>query len=242
VRQLKSAVRGVARSTGFEIRRAGGTGRTMTDALQQLRRVGLAPNTIIDVGVAYGTPQLYSTFPEPTYLLVEALAEFEPDLKTLLATKVRGTYAIAVAGATSGTANLTVRGGGSTLYREADNSDAAAQIRQVPMVTIDELCRERALRGPYLMKVDVQGAELEVLAGALDVLRDTEAVVLEISLFELLLGIPVFATVIAAMSDYGFAAYDLFEGLARPADGALAQIDVAFVKTTGRFREHQGFR
>jgi FkbM family methyltransferase len=214
----------------------------MEDALQHLRRVGLKPSTIIDVGVAFGTPELYRVFPEPTYLLIEPLAEFEPNLKALLSTQIRGSYELAAAGAAPGVINMALRGEASSAYRDIDRSNAAAQTRQVPVTTLDDLCEQRALTGPYLVKVDVQGAELEVLAGAKTTLIETEVVILEVSLFQLSEGIPQFADVVQTMDGYGFATYDLFEGLARPADGALAQIDMAFVKTAGRLRQYQGFR
>jgi hypothetical protein len=39
------------------------------------------------------------------------------------------------------------------------------------------------------------------------------------------------------MKDRGFVAYDLFGAHTRPLDGALAQVDIVFVKERGRFRQ-----
>jgi FkbM family methyltransferase len=214
----------------------------MNDALEQLRRVGLRPSAVIDVGVANGTPDLYRVFPEPTYLLVEPMVEFESTLKATLRSQIRGTYALTAVGAATGRIALTVRGSDSSAYREVDRSDRAVESRTVPVNTLDALCAERELRGPYLLKVDVQGGELEVLAGARRILRETEAIILEVSLLQALVGIPVLADVVQAMDDYGFAVYDLFGGHFRPVDGALTQIDLVFVKTIGRFRRYQGYR
>jgi hypothetical protein len=38
------------------------------------------------------------------------------------------------------------------------------------------------------------------------------------------------------MADAGWVAYDVYGGHLRPLDGALAQLDMAFVKRDGRFR------
>ena len=46
----------------------------------------------------------------------------------------------------------------------------------------------KSLHGPYLLKIDVQGAELDVLEGAQNLLKDTEAVVLEVSMFGFMAG------------------------------------------------------
>jgi hypothetical protein len=109
--------------------------------------------------------------------------------------------------------------------------------REVPMVTIDDLCAQRNLRGPYLLKVDVQGAELRVLSGARRVLEQTEAVILETALLGALLDGPEAWDVMDWMKQAGFVIYDLYEFQYRPLDGALCQIDVVFVKENGKFRE-----
>src|SRR5690349_20367910 len=52
---------------------------------EPFRRHGYAPATVIDVGVAAGTPVLYEAFPDAYHVLVEPLAEFEPALQALVA-------------------------------------------------------------------------------------------------------------------------------------------------------------
>jgi FkbM family methyltransferase len=241
-RSLRPMLGWVSKVTGYELRRAGSIGRTMQDALIHLRQIGLRPNTIIDVGVGHGTPELYSIYPEPTYLLVDANSEFEPSLKALVSKQLRGQYVIAAAGSRSGSATLISRGEGSSLYREVDQSDASAEAREVRMTTLDSLCLDYSLSGPYLLKIDVQGAELAILAGAEQTLVHTDAIILETSFIQLLEGIPIFADVIEWMNDCGFTAYDVFRGDFRPVDGALAQLDLAFVRTNGQFRQYRGYR
>jgi hypothetical protein len=68
------------------------------------------------------------------------------------------------------------------------------------------------------------------------VLEATEVIVAEVSLFEFFVGGPVFADVVGALKDKGFALYDIYGGHLRPLDGALAQIDAVFVRGVGRFR------
>jgi hypothetical protein len=43
------------------------------------------------------------------------------------------------------------------------------------------------------------------------------------------------------MRERGFVAYDIFGGHTRPLDGALGQIDMAFVRESGRFRTHHAY-
>ena len=104
------------------------------------------------------------------------------------------------------------------------------------MVAIDDVCEEKGLMAPYLIKVDVQGGELEVLSGASRSLSDAEVVILEVSLFEFVEDGPELHDVVTFMKAKGFVAYDMFGGHTRPLDGALAQVDIVFVKERGVFR------
>src|SRR5205823_1350672 len=125
--------------------------------------------------------------------------------------------------------------------RGGDVPGAGAAARTVPVARLDELVAERALPGPYVLKADVEGAELDVLEGAGALLAHTELVLLETSLFAFWEGAPVLADVIAWMREHGFAVYDFYGGHLRPLDGALAQLDVAFVREDGRFRAHSDY-
>jgi FkbM family methyltransferase len=193
---------------------------------------------VIDVGVAFETEDLHQAFREAQLLLIEPLAEFEPFLKGICE-RYNAQYVLAAAGEARGSAVLNVRADQlecSSLFKETEGPTVDGTPRQVPVVTIDDLCRERKLHGPYLIKVDVQGAELKVLAGAAETLKQTEVVILEVSLFELLIESPQLFDVMAYMKERGFVLYDTWGFLYRPYDGALAQMDMAFVREGGRFR------
>jgi hypothetical protein len=111
-----------------------------------------------------------------------------------------------------------------------------AQPRVVPVEPLDDLVFRHGLQAPFVLKIDVEGAELEVLAGAPRSLETTDMVLLEVSFFPLVPGAPQVADVICAMRDLGWSPYDVYGGHLRPIDGALAQIDMAFVRTESRYR------
>src|SRR5215469_14036208 len=148
------------RPTPLQIPRA-----SIRGALRQLKLVGFAPATIIDVGVASQTVGLYEEFPNVPLLLIEPVVEYEPFLKKI-ASEHNGQYVLAAAGEKNGTTILNVHDqkSGSSLLREMEGESVDGAPREVPMLTIDDLCSERNLRDPYLLKVDVQGAELRVLS------------------------------------------------------------------------------
>jgi len=214
----------------------------MTEALVRARALGFLPRTVIDVGVANGTPELYDPFPNAHILLIEPLEEYEDALQRICQ-EHDAEYVLATASTNQGTTLIHVHSDlfGSSLLREIEGSHADGVGREVPTVRIDDLCRERNLTGPFLIKIDVQGAELMVLEGATETLRETEYVILEVSLFGTLMGGPQLHEAVAFMKQRGFVVYDLFGGLRRPLDGALAQLDIAFVKDQGPFRTSHAY-
>ena len=216
---------------------------SMRGTLRQLASLGFAPATIFDVGVLYGTPELYEEFPESSILLIEPLAEFEARLQEICG-RYKAQYVLAAAGAVPGTATLNVhtdRLDGSSLLKEVEGAAVDGTPRQVRMVTIDEMAAEKSLKGPYLIKLDVQGAELQVLAGAERALKETEAIILEVTFFGTLIGGHQVYDVVSRMKELGFVAYDVFGFLYRPLDNALAQADMVFVREKGPFRKSHAF-
>ena len=215
---------------------------SMGGALRQLSALGFRPRTVIDVGVATKTEELYQAFKDAEILLVEPLVEFEPFLRDICRS-YKAEYVLAAAGETPGSAVINVHPDkfGSSLLKEVEGASVDGVPREVPVVTIDQLCAARNLAGPYLIKVDVQGAELQVLAGAARTLLQTEVVILEVSLFGSLIGGPQLADVVARMKQYGFAAYDIYGLNYRPLDNALGQVDMVFVQEGGPFRKSHAF-
>jgi FkbM family methyltransferase len=248
---VKSAGKRIFSAFGLEIRRAPPRGTalpieaaraSMRGALRQLSSLGFAPRTVIDVGVAYETAELYQEFPKADILLIEPLVEFEPFLRNICET-YKAQYVLAAAGAGVRTAALNVHADrfGSSLLKEVEGATVDGTPRQVPVVTIDGVCAEKKLGGPYLIKVDVQGAELLVLAGAQQTLEETEAVVLETTLFGTIVDGPQLYDVIVKMKEYGFVVYDIYGFTYRPLDQALLQTDMVFVREQGRFRKSHMF-
>ena len=242
-RRLKAAIQTGLAARGIEMHRTtAGLRRTLPAVLAHYRRLGLAPLTVIDVGVGPGTPELYQAFPDAKLVLVEPLEEWRGALEHLRRSRA-AEVVLAAAGAQNGEVEVAVhRVPTLSSMLGARPGDAAKPGRRtVPMLRLDDLRQERDLVGPFVVKVDVEGAELEVLAGAVDALRDSELVLLEVSLFELVAGAPQFHEVVFWMHDHGFVVADIYNGHNRPLDGALAQLDVAFVQERGRFHAEHAY-
>jgi FkbM family methyltransferase len=211
-----------------------------------LRTTGFRPGVIIDVGVADGTFDIYTVFPEAHYLLVEPLEEFMPAMRWI-ARHYRAEIALAAAGTED--SEVAIHFGqaheemhGATVIPSLDPAPPSNLCtRTIALRRIDSLVGGLGRTEPILLKVDTQGSELDVVRGATGVLDRIEVIVLEVSLFNFGQAQPEMVEVVNFLSDLGYVPYDMFDGYNRPLDNALGQIDIAFVKADGRFRRDARF-
>lgn len=211
--------------------------KTLTAVLSHAIKLGFSPKTIIDVGVAYGTDGLYGQTENVDYLLIEPLQEYESVCQELTQ-KYGGDYLLAAAGSKSGEIEINVHPdlSGSSILKESEGSEIDGTPRMVPIITIDEVVQDKQYKGPFLIKLDTQGTELDILEGAKATLDNTELIFLEVSLIEFYRGSPLCADVFEFMTENSFVLYDVFGGAYRPLDGALGQIDFAFCKANSPLR------
>jgi FkbM family methyltransferase len=205
---------------------------SLRDGLARLSRAGIRPATLIDVGVGDGTPELYSPWPDASLLLVEPVAEMEPFLQSILSAR-HGSYVIAAAGADSGRRSMHVALDSplhSGFYRY-DEPSANWVDREVPVATLDDLVTESGLTGPYLLKLDIQGGEIDALRGAARLLKETCCVVSEATVVPSRgYDAPLIGDLVAYMTESGFSMFDIVGGH-RWETHDLFQADVAFVPT-----------
>lgn len=214
-------------------------------ALVRLRDSGLLPRTVLDVGAAFGdwSRACAEVFPNSEFVLVEPVDEYRPILQAVSAKLASATVIAGALSNVSGTTTLNVHRDlvGSSLLSETEGGDIDGVPREVTAWRLDELTEERSLEGPFLLKVDVQGAELQVLQGSEAILGDVLAIVLEVSFLDFFVGGPQFTDVVLYMHDQGFVVYDVFGLMRRPLDGALSQADVLFVHEESPVRRAGGF-
>jgi FkbM family methyltransferase len=201
---------------------------------ENLRKPGLAPATVIDVGVARGTPNLYDAFPDAHFVLIEPLSEFEKDLERI-SKRRGGEYVLAAVGAEPGRAEIHVNPEmlfeSSMLVNEwrPPQEHDALERREVEVTTLDALRHERDWKGPFGLKIDAEGYEQRVIEGATTLLPETEFVIAEVSITRPFTGGASFADFIALMDRHGFAVHDLLDGLKR-GNGGVEFVDVMFLR------------
>ena len=87
-------------------------------------------------------------------------------------------------------------------WKEIDYHTGAISKRVVEVTTLDDYAKEIA--SIYLLKIDVQGFELEVLKGAIETLKKTDHIFVEAGIRPLYQGAPRFTDVYDFLADRGF--------------------------------------
>jgi hypothetical protein len=95
---------------------------------------------------------------------------------------------------------------------------------------------QRALEGPALIKLDVEGDELEVLRGSESVLKYCEYLALEVALRDIFVGGSRIEHVVQYLAERDFLIDDILEPAYGPA-GNLTMVDLAFVPKHGCVRK-----
>ena len=200
-------------------------------------RLFFTPDICIDVGAANGTLPIYTAFPDAHHIVFEPLPDFHAALE-----KTMKPYSHEIH-----TCALMQKPGEKKLLRHADRfgsslmhrrKDDSKDLVTVPVDTLDNVIGDRELKGRLLIKLDCQGSDLLVLKGGPKTLRKAGVVIIEASLFKFWgKHQPDILNIMQFMDKHGFALYDILDGLYRPYDDALGQLDLVFVKKNGRFRK-----
>jgi FkbM family methyltransferase len=98
----------------------------------------------------------------------------------------------------------------------------------IDIVPLDELLQ--GLKGPCLFKLDLQGFELEALAGAKKTLAEVDVVVIEASLVETYVGGPTLGSLITFFESQSFELVGMTEGFSAQELGPMIQMDAVFAR------------
>ena len=176
------------------------------------------PKTIYDVGacVLHWTQRAQAIWPESEIVLFDATDSFED-----LYIKSGLSYHINVI---SDKSNKVVKFyqnndnfAGNSYYRENPKHSPAAEylfdessIVELTTIALDDLVANKFLNLPELIKIDVQGAELDILKGANKTLTTCEHLIIELRNIEYNIGSPDKEEIIDYLQTKGFKNLGLF--------------------------------
>lgn len=196
------------------------------DRLAQL----ISPRTILDIGANKGDwhNQARLRWLDSKFFCIEGNAECEEELQ-----KTGVEYKIAILSDREKEVTFYTRRGspsctGASLYRENTpfyEGDNAIE-NKVNAITLDSIASDRIWD---LIKIDTQGAEIDILKGGLKALQKAKWVLMEVSLCEYNEGAPMKDDVYSFMQSKGFKELEQMGNITHPLDpNKIIQQDILF--------------
>jgi FkbM family methyltransferase len=182
------------------------------DYLEIMKDAGIEPKVVYDIGanVLHWTTEAKQVWPTASYIVFDAMSS-----ASFLYENAKLDYAIALL-SDADNKDLDfylneMAPAGNSYYKENSKVNPAADhffndSHKVKMksTTLDTIVRDNNFPAPDMLKIDVQGAEIDVLKGATNTLKTVDHVILEGQVVEYNTGAPLRDEVVAYMESIGF--------------------------------------
>lgn len=202
-------------------------------AFSSLKGLGFGPKHIVDVGANRGnwTRVALKYFPDAAYTLVEPQIELRAYIRDLEERGCRIRWVHAGAADTPGFLPLTIRerDDGSNFGVSEEEAIAAGFRRTtVEIRTVNEIVASGNFPSPEIVKIDAEGFDLKVLAGASELIGKTEVIFIEVSVrgsWENNV-----LDVMNRMAEHGYVLLDVTDLNRSPKYGVLWLAELAFLR------------
>lgn len=238
---VKKIIKKILDSFGLKVIRIDRGRVSEANRLKWLRDLNIG--TVIDVGASKGnaTLEFRELFPSATIYAFEPL----PDCFAQMQAKLRSfenihLFNIALSDQKSN-ANIhrsSYSGSSSllpmaNLHKKLFPITAGEHLVPVATDTLDNIMSLETLKSPVLIKIDVQGFEHKVLAGAVKTLKQAGVIIIETSFHELYIGQPLFGDIYKLLTEQGFTYMGAWDPDFRsPEDGMPLQQDAVFIRSS----------
>jgi FkbM family methyltransferase len=171
---------------------------------------------------------LYNGFKDAKYYLIDPVPQALPYMQRW-ATKLNASIHNIGLGETDSVMSIDVRKeiNGSSLFREV-GGDPDSQSALVPVKRFDSVFSAEQMVRPCVLKIDVQSAELIVLRGVGELIRNIDLIIVETRLINTQVGGAHLFEVLDYLRSHNFTMYDVCGMSRRPLDSALTEMDVIF--------------
>jgi|TARA_B100001093_G_scaffold417100_1_gene407954 FkbM family methyltransferase len=205
---------------------------TNSSIILSLLKDKINPKYILDIGCGHGEWFLKCNlfFPKAKYLLFDANKYNESRLKVLKNKNSNIFYKICLLSETIKNQKFFNMGYGSSVYEE--NTNFMREVEHITSTTLKhELSNFKLDTNNNMIKLDVQGSEIDILKGLGSNIDLFEIILLETSVKEYNKGSPLFIDVINFMNEKNFSFYDIYDlkrlGMNK---SFLVQFDAVFIR------------
>jgi FkbM family methyltransferase len=197
-----------------------------------LKRYGFAPEHIIDVGANRGTwtRRAVQFFPTAQYTLIEPQDQLKTYIQDLFELGVKIDWINAGVSDVSGTLPLTIAYRDDSCTFLSLPEDSNAQKILVPVKTLNEIVASADGPFPQMVKIDAEGLDLKVLAGASDLLGKTEIFFVEVVIWANHPYQNTIPKVIPVMEQAGYHVVDITDINRSSKSGVLWLCELAFLR------------
>jgi FkbM family methyltransferase len=208
-------------------------------SLLLLQEKGFVASTVIDIGAAeagfFCVRKDLNLFPAARHFFVDAMEENEPTYRKLAA-KFKTGHEITALSSMEGEVVMRVDPDFYNTHIDhlQPGTDYAAS-RRVPVTTLDRLVARHALQAPYVLKLDVQGGELDVLRGGLRTLDEAAILTTEIQIFSERDSL---VELLSFMQGIGWVLYDITNLGYYPSDSTFYECYATFIPKAMDFRKN----
>ena len=196
-----------------------------------LKRLDFHPKHIIDVGANRGswTRKAFVYFPEAHYTLVEPQDHLKVHIQDLLDRDCKIRWINAGAADKSGALPFTISYRDDSSTFDPTQMDAGAPRISVSVMTLNEIVSAASVPPPEIVKIDAEGFDLKVLAGASHLLGKTEIFFVEVTIC-----CPghenTIARIVRRMDEAGYRVVDITDINRSPKYGVLWLCELAFLR------------
>jgi FkbM family methyltransferase len=191
------------------------------------------PNSVLDIGANVGQfyNEIKQIFPNSYYYLIEGNERCEIVLQSLGVDYSIALLSDKVKEVKFYTRTNEERCTGNSIYREKTPffSDDEITIKNETTTTLDILIKDKRFD---LIKIDVQGSELDIINGGLEIIKNSKGVLMEVSLTEYNENAPTKEFVYEFMEKLNFYPAEIIGDINHPITYQLIQQDILFIKNS----------
>ncbi len=234
---IKRRLQGLLKQFGYRLTRANDSvvpNCGLSNFFPLIKKFGFNPEHILDVGANHAsfTREAAHYFPRAHYTLVEPQEQLRVHVQDLIDRGLRIHWINAGASDQAGILPLYIIGSdqSSTFLQVPRTERDSVRTVEVPLRTLNEIVASSGLPVPAMVKIDAEGLDLKVLAGASELFGKTEIFLAEASIGQTDFANTALA-VIEKMSDAGYRLIDITDMNRSPIHGVLWLCEFVFLRT-----------